>query len=109
MDHNLFISLTGALIIILLAIIGWSLNKFFEQQNDAHKSHQVQFKELIGKLDTLNATMSNNSTDVEVMKSQVMNHADDLKENKDHHDYFYRTLRAHENDITSIKTKIFKQ
>jgi hypothetical protein len=53
--------------------------------------------------------MVEHRTDVVVIKEQISNHLDDLKENKDQHDYFYKTLRTHENDITSIKVKIFGQ
>jgi len=109
MEHDYLLPIAEFLIVTLLGIIGWVLSKFYEQQKQTHESNQSQFKQLLDKLDVLNTTMLEHRTDVEVIKNQVTNHFNDLEENKDQHDYFYRTLREHENDITSIKTKIFKQ
>ena len=106
---NYLISIAGFLIVLLLGVIGWVLNKFYEQQKDTHKSNQDQFKQLLGKLDVLNYTMVEHRTDVVVIKEQISNHLADLKENKDQHDYFYQTLRSHDHDITSIKMKVFGQ
>jgi len=109
MDHDYLLPIAEFLIVTLLGVIGWVLTKFYEQQKQTHESNQSQFKQLLDKLDILNSTMVEHRTDVVVIKEQISNHLDDLKENKDQHDYFYKTLRIHENDITSIKAKIFRQ
>jgi predicted nucleic acid-binding Zn-ribbon protein len=103
------LSIAGFLIVMLLGIIGWVLDKFYNQQKETHKSNQDQFEKLLEKLDVLNMTMVEHRTDVVVIKEQISNHLEDLKENKEQHDYFYLTLRKHDNDITSIKSKVFGQ
>lgn len=101
MEHEVFLSITGVFILLLLGIIGWFLIRLVKQQDEAHQSNKDQFKELLTKFDILNITMIEHKTDVEVIKEQISNHAIRLGDMN----MLYDRVRTVENEISSIKAR----
>jgi len=99
MEQVHYLPIIGAFISLLLLIIGWFLNRLIKQQDLAHEQTGAQFKSLLEKFDTLNTTMLEHKTDVEVIKEQINTHSRELGA----FNQIFDRIRIVESDVSVLK------
>lgn len=101
-EHLDFITIGGAFVMVLLGIISFFLKRIVDQYDTAQKNHNEQFDKLLKKFDVLTEIIYEHKNDVEVIKTQIAIHNDDLKSL----DHLYDRMRVAEADIAVIKVRV---
>lgn len=101
MENALYISVVGTLIMILLTIIGWFLNRIAKQYDEAQSTHNEQFDKLLTKFDVLTEIIYDHKKDVEVIKEQINTHSRELNGVN----ILFDRVRIVESDIAVLKDR----